>query len=237
MAKHTNLKSLFTAIADAIRSKTGETSTIVADDFPDAISAIETHEDEDAIVDGSITSYTNDRVKYINDHAFYNHGDLTEVCFANVERVGDSAFENCDRLRTVYMPSVTQFDGGTFCGCLELYDVYCPLVESVGPITFAGTKLEILDIYSRCTMGSCVFENAHIKALVLRSESSISAIVSDTFAYSNFASGSAYIYVPSVLVEQYKAAVNWSNYANQIRALEDYTVDGTITGKLSNSKI
>lgn len=37
---HTTLSSLFTAIANAIRSKTGSTSEIVADDFPNEISSI-----------------------------------------------------------------------------------------------------------------------------------------------------------------------------------------------------
>ena len=40
MAKFNNLTDLFTAIANAIRSKTGSTDSIVADDFPDAIAAI-----------------------------------------------------------------------------------------------------------------------------------------------------------------------------------------------------
>jgi hypothetical protein len=31
-----------------------------------------------------------------------------------------------------------------------------------------------------------------------------------------------YIYVPRALVDSYKAATNWSNYANQFRAIEDY---------------
>lgn len=39
---HTTLNSLFTAIANAIRGKTGGTGKIVADDFPSAISAIST---------------------------------------------------------------------------------------------------------------------------------------------------------------------------------------------------
>lgn len=41
MAKYTNLKDLFTSIANAIRAKTGSTDTIVADNFPTAIEAIE----------------------------------------------------------------------------------------------------------------------------------------------------------------------------------------------------
>lgn len=39
--KHENLTSLFVDIADAIREKTGGTAAVVADDFPDAIRAIE----------------------------------------------------------------------------------------------------------------------------------------------------------------------------------------------------
>lgn len=46
-----------------------------------------------------------------------------------------------------------------------------------------------------------------------------------------------YIYVPRALVEQYKVATNWTTLASQFRALEDYTVDGTITGELDESKI
>ena len=40
MAKHSTLNDLFTGIANAIRSKTGSTAPIVADDFPDAIAGI-----------------------------------------------------------------------------------------------------------------------------------------------------------------------------------------------------
>lgn len=38
--KHETLTDLFSDIADSIRGKTGETGTIVADDFPEAIDAI-----------------------------------------------------------------------------------------------------------------------------------------------------------------------------------------------------
>lgn len=46
-----------------------------------------------------------------------------------------------------------------------------------------------------------------------------------------------YIYVPRSMVDTLKSATNWSTYADQIRALEDYTVDGTTTGELDESKI
>ena len=54
---------------------------------------------------------------------------------------------------------------------------------------------------------------------------------------SGIANGKGYIYVPRAMVDTLKSATNWSTYATQIRALEDYTVDGTITGELDESKI
>jgi hypothetical protein len=52
-----------------------------------------------------------------------------------------------------------------------------------------------------------------------------------------------YFYVPRALLsdddatKDYRRATNWSTYASQFRALEDYTVDGTITGALDPTKI
>ena len=46
-----------------------------------------------------------------------------------------------------------------------------------------------------------------------------------------------YIYVPRNMIETLSNATNWSAYASQLRALEDYTVDGTTTGDLDESKI
>ncbi len=42
MAKYTTLKALFTAIANSLRSKTGSTGSIVADDFPSVIDSLST---------------------------------------------------------------------------------------------------------------------------------------------------------------------------------------------------
>jgi hypothetical protein len=54
---------------------------------------------------------------------------------------------------------------------------------------------------------------------------------------SKIVKGTGYIYVPKNLVASYKAATNWGTYAAQFRALEDYTVDGTIWGDLDENKI
>jgi hypothetical protein len=76
-----------------------------------------------------------------------------------------------------------------------------------------------------------------LTTIILRSEKIAYLGSTNALNVTPVASGTGYIYVPSSLVDSYKSASNWSTYANQFRALEDYTVDGTITGALDESKI
>ena len=75
-------------------------------------------------------------------------------------------------------------------------------------------------------------------AFILRSETKICSIThTSVFTKTPIESGTGYIYVPKALIEDYKVTTNWSVYASQFRALEDYTVDGTTTGELDETKI
>jgi hypothetical protein len=56
-----------------------------------------------------------------------------------------------------------------------------------------------------------------VTTLILRNEQQVCTLVNTNGVNSN-----AYIYVPAALVDSYKAASNWSTYADQIRAIEDY---------------
>ena len=75
-----------------------------------------------------------------------------------------------------------------------------------------------------------------LDTLILSSEN-ICVLRYSALSNTPIASGTGYIYVPRALLDTYKTATNWSTYANQFRALEDYTVDGTVTGELDESKI
>lgn len=77
-----------------------------------------------------------------------------------------------------------------------------------------------------------------LKALILRKSDSICTLGNVNALFNTpMRAGTGYIYVPASLIETYKKARNWDTYAAQLRALEDYTVDGTITGDLDPSKI
>lgn len=86
---------------------------------------------------------------------------------------------------------------------------------------------------------SCFASCSKLTTLIIGREATSIATLSSTSSFTGtpIASGTGYIYVPAALIDRYKTATNWSTYASQFRALEDYTVDGTTTGALDESKI
>ena len=114
-----------------------------------------------------------------------------------------------------------------------------PNVTTLGLYTFMNNgKLVSIDFGSTVTVKTYAFyKNTALTALIFRSNELCPLSVTNAFTGSAIASGTGYIYVPSALLEEYKAATNWSTHAAQFRALEDYTVDGTTTGALDETKI
>ena len=112
-------------------------------------------------------------------------------------------------------------------------------VTTIGFIAFGYCKqLTYVDLPSITYFGENVFLfDSSLVSVVLRNTECVPTAAGNIFALTPIASGTGYIYVPRDLVDSYKAATNWSTYANQFRALEDYTVDGTTTGELDPTKI
>lgn len=111
-------------------------------------------------------------------------------------------------------------------------------IKTLGNNSFREcNKLAYVDLASATEIkGFSFYKCSALTTLIIRTGS---VCVSPSIPCSStpIASGTGYIYVPRDLVDSYKAATNWSTYANQFRALEDYTVDGTITGELDPTKI
>lgn len=219
------------------------------------------HTDEDAIVAGTITGYKNDRVTSIGAYAFYrcesltvavfpsvtsiaqgafnDCTSLTEVNFPSATSIGAYAFYKCSSLTTADFPLVTSVVNHAFANCTSLTTANFPLVTSVGDYAFGNsTSLTTADFSLLTNIGTGIFYYCSaLTALILRNSSLCTLSSTNAFKGTPIASGTGYIYVPSALIDSYKAATNWKTYAAQFRALEDYTVDGTTTGALDESKI
>ena len=98
---------------------------------------------------------------------------------------------------------------------------------------------ETADLGTVGTIGDRAFNSCFsLHTLAIRKDDTVCALTGQYSLYgSKIENGTGYIYVPSALVDTYKAATNWSNFASQFRALEDYTVDGTTTGELDLAKM
>ena len=119
-----------------------------------------------------------------------------------VTTVGAYAFQNCSSLTSVSFPNVTSIGDYAFNAANKLAKADLPKVTSIGQHGFSAANA--------------------LEALILRNTEKVCSLGSDAVSYTKISSGSGYIYVPAALVDSYKAAANWKNYADQIRAIEDY---------------
>ena len=140
---------------------------------------------------------------------------ITEISSSSVTSIENSVFQGCSSLTTVDFPVVTSIGNSAFYSCSKLTTADFPVATSIGSSAFR-----------MCSK---------LKSLLLRGNN-VCTLNKNVFVSTPISSGTGYIYVPSALIEQYKTANNWSTYASRFRALEDYTVDGTITGELDPAK-
>lgn len=206
----------YQAACDSIRAKAGTTDLIKSGDMSALIDSLGGGgEDIDLLINRNITEINNNTVSQIGRNAFCGCGLLTSADFPAVRYINDYAFNGCSELATINFPAATNIGISAFEFCSALTIVDLPSVTRIYATAF-----------SYCSA---------LTALILRSETICNILSANALENSAIASGEGYIYVPAALVDSYKAAANWSTYADQIRAVEDYTVDGTTTGVLNYS--
>ena len=242
MAEYLIQDTTLTGIADAIREKTGGTDPVAVSDMAAQIEGIQAggggDDVLDALIDRSITEISSSSATSIGSYAFYSCSSLTTVDFPVATSIGTSAFQYCRSLTTANFPVATSLETSAFQNCSSLTTVDFPVATSIGTSAFQNcSSLTTANFPVATSIRTSAFQYCRsLKSLLLRNNKVCTLSNTNTFNSTPISSGTGYIYVPSELIEQYKTANNWSTYASRFRALEDYTVDGTITGELDPAK-
>lgn len=138
---------------------------------------------------------------------------------------GSSVFRNAESLRTVYMPKLNKLKQFLFMGDTALETVTFPKVESVeGQAMESCSALTYVDLpICKRIVAKGFNKCSSLETLILRKSDAICTLANvSAFTSTPIESGTGYVYVPSALVDSYRTAANWSTYANQFRAIEDY---------------
>jgi hypothetical protein len=199
-----------------------------------------------SLIDRSITSVESN-VETIGNYAFSNCSKLKEVNLNKAKICNNSAFQNCSSLKTISLPELTFIGNNAFVGCNILQNCNFPKVAEVGTLSFRYcaalssiylpsatiidsqafqncNNLTTVRIDKKTTINNLSFgQSAKFETLILTNTDGVSTLSNTTaFTGTKIASGTGYIYVPQSLIEAYKVATNWSTFATQFRAIEDY---------------
>lgn len=149
--------------------------------------------------------------------------EVTEYSNSTLTKLGAYALSGTN-VATLNLPALTTIAGYAFYQCTKLTYVNFPLLTEIpnnGFREFSGVvKADLASIkYAR---SNCFYKCTALETLIIRTPSVVPLTAGTTFTATPIANGTGYIYVPSALVESYKSATNWSAFADQFRAIEDY---------------
>ena len=210
--------AILTDIADATREKTGTTEPIVPENMAEMLRNVEGdyergyaegYEKGDSNMDGILTrratTISNDRITYLGIEVFRNYDSLAIADFPNVTSTGVNVFYACYALHTVNLPSLISINSNMFAYSSLLKRLDFPSVESISGGAFSSCS-RLVTLILRKADAVCTLENV------------------SAFSGTPIAKSTGFVYVPDGLVEQYKAATNWSTYANQIKPISELEV-------------
>jgi hypothetical protein len=99
-----------------------------------------------------------------------------------------------------------------------------PQLTSIGNSCFRDSKgITKGDFAVASKIGPVAFYYCNNLATLILRKSDAICVLENTSAFTGtkIADGTGLIYVPDALVDTYKSATNWSNYANQIKPLSE----------------
>lgn len=179
--------------------------------------------DLDAFLDGSMTDIVSN-VETIRERAFYYYSTINSVSLPKIQTAPKNAFAYSSVV-SVDLPELRIIEDNAFYFCTSLVNICVPNVTEIGTSSFYScAKLKSVDLTNISKIATGAFSECTSLAAVIIRNMEICNIPS-IYAFPSIIrsdTGTGYVYVPAALVEDYKAATNWSTFADKIRAIEDY---------------
>ena len=153
---------------------------------------------------GTLVSTEITKVRY---RALYKRESLISIDLPKCTTVGNFAFNHCEKLSNVNLPECVKVGQRSFLGCTVLSKIIFQKIERMAAGAFE--------------------ECSNLETLIIKNDTKVCVIGKElrtnSLAGTKIESGNGYIYVPDKLVQQYKTAYGWDEYANQIKPLSEYT--------------
>lgn len=213
-------------VADAIRAKGGTSAALVyPEGFVSAIQAI--HSDSAKEEQEKSISITANGTYTIKPDAGKTLSKATAIVNVPTSGGGDSVLPSIiDRsISGVYVNSdITVVGPYAFFYCNSLTGIVFPNAIDIQQYAFQNCKsLERIDFSQLQKSYTSSFKgDTGLRTIILRNSEVAPAAAGSGFSNFLAAIESMYLYVPSALVDSYKASSYWGDYKTRIRAIEDY---------------
>lgn len=138
---------------------------------------------------------------------FYNASKLKTINISNVITMTDASrmFYYCTALEEFSAPNLTSSTK-----TLRMFDG-CKTLKSISFPKLSGTTISTNTFYGCGALTTLILGGSQLNPL-----ENVNA-----FDYTPINKGTVYIYVPDALVNEYKQATNWANYADQIKPISE----------------
>lgn len=195
---------------------------------------------EDALISGTLTTYTNNRVTSIGSYAFLRYINLTSINFPLCTIINKGAFNMCTDLVSVNFPLCTNIGSNAFGACYYLASINFPTCTNIGSMAFWNchrltyVNFPMCSYISTSAFGAChglisarfpacttidgyAFSDCtNLTSIYLLASSVCTLNGSYAFYSTKITSTTGSIFVPASLVNSYKAATNWVYFSNRI---------------------
>lgn len=177
----------------------------------------------------------------VGTYSFTGCKQITQLDLPQCKTIGTGSFNNCTKIAKLYLPKC-QTIGNSCLASILITELILPECTSIGNSSLSGLKnCTYVDLPKCKSLANYALRNsANLATLILRSET-MCTLSNYALNSTQIWNGTGHVYVPRALMANYQAATNWKTIHGKnnatFRALEDYTVDGTITGELDENKI